>query len=109
MSRFYQSANAFRFSPTERVPARQPYWNQPELRDGIVSFHMNVRWFMTVAGIEEDSVGTLAEDGRHRTGTAQRNVRSSDWMNAMPGTFLRLSRLSFVMNRSVPPAAAQAS
>lgn len=75
----------------------------------IVSFHMNVRWFMTVAGIEEDSVGVLAQDGRHRTGTAQRNVRSSDWMNAMPGTFLRLSRSSFVMNRSVPPAAAQAS
>ena len=40
---------------------------------------------------------------------AQRNVRPSDWMNAMPGTFLRLSRSSLVMNRSVPPAAAQAS
>ena len=40
---------------------------------------------------------------------AQRNVRPSDWMKAMPGTFSRLSRSSLVMNRSVPPAAAQAS
>jgi hypothetical protein len=42
-------------------------WIKPNLRFAIITFHMYVRRFITVTGIEEESIRANSQNGRHQS------------------------------------------
>ena len=53
---FDYACNTRKFSLTKTAASLQPNGFEPELRNTVVSFHMHVTGFPTVAGVEEKPV-----------------------------------------------------
>jgi hypothetical protein len=53
------------FPSTEASSALQRNRLQPEFRNHILASHVNMRWFASIQGYEEETVGTYPEDSRH--------------------------------------------
>jgi hypothetical protein len=40
-------------------------WAEPEFSFGLISFDVDVGWFVTISGVAEKTIGANGEQGRH--------------------------------------------
>ena len=63
---FHDVLDANNVCSTKPAASIESHRIRPELCNAFLSLHMNMRWLMSIRGIEEESVWSIAQDSRKR-------------------------------------------
>ncbi|GIV78802.1 MAG: hypothetical protein KatS3mg050_3196 [Litorilinea sp.] len=106
LSLFHQLLNPPGFVGTKTAAVLQSYWVKPELGNFPFPFHMNMRWLISITGVEEETVWTYIGYCRgHSKPMAFRGIRKLRIWSANKVTFVSLpSSLLDCLDTDVPCA-----
>ena len=62
---FDQLLNPLDLDSPESTTPLQPDWVEPELREVVVTLHVDMRWFIAVTSIEEEPIRAKSQRGWH--------------------------------------------